>query len=69
MTTKFRVEDATCGHCKATIEGAVSSLRGVDGAELDLDSKVLSVEHDTGTSAEEIASTIEAAGYSPQASG
>lgn len=36
MTTELRVPDASCGHCKATIEGAVSALDGVSGAELDL---------------------------------
>jgi copper chaperone len=67
MTTKLRVQDATCGHCKATIEGAVSRVEGVQTADLDLDSKVLSVGHDDTLDPDELARAVSGAGYTPEA--
>lgn len=66
MTTKLRVPDATCGHCKQTIEGAVAGLEGVQSAELDLESKTLNVEHDDTVRSEALKEVISAAGYSPE---
>jgi copper chaperone len=66
MTTEFKVPDATCGHCKATIESAVTEISGVTGAELDLETKLLKVEHGTDTDSGALASAISSAGYTPQ---
>ncbi len=41
MTFEFRIPDATCGHCKQTIEATVSAIEGVGGASLNLESKTL----------------------------
>ena len=68
MTTNLRVPDATCGHCKKTIEGAVSGLEGVRTVELDLESKTLSVEHDETVLPDALTDVISAAGYSPEVS-
>ena len=68
MTTKLRVSDATCGHCKQAIEGAVSGLDGVQTVELDLESKTLSVEHDGTVRTDALTDVINAAGYSPEVS-
>lgn len=65
MTSEFVVADATCGHCKATVESAVTAVQGVTGAELDLDSKRLVVEHDTATTSDDLVSAISGAGYTP----
>ena len=66
MTTKITVADATCGHCKQTIETAVTALDGVDSAVLDLESHDLSVEHAESVSVEDLTGTISAAGYTPE---
>ena len=66
MTTQLRVPDATCGHCKATIEEAVGGLGGVTGAELDLETKLLRVQHDDSTSQKDVEATLVAAGYTPE---
>ena len=66
MTTEFKVPDATCGHCKQTIESAVSALDGVDSVVLDLETKGLRVEHGHSVDKSDLASTIEAAGYTPE---
>ena len=69
MTTRIRVEDATCGHCKQTVETAVGGVAGVTGADLDLDSKVLVIEHDGSTSPNALAGAITDAGYTPELAG
>ena len=66
MTTRIKVEDATCGHCKQTVESAVSGIAGVTGADLDLGSKVLVVEHDEQTSPDALVGAVAGAGYSPE---
>lgn len=67
MTTEFRVPDATCGHCKQTIESAVSAIEGVGAADLDLESKTLKVEHDETVTSDGLVGAVGAAGYSPEA--
>ena len=69
MTTRIRVGDATCGHCKQTIESAVGGVAGVEEADLDLTSKLLVVKHDATASAGDIAGAVEAAGYTPEVQG
>lgn len=66
MTTRIRVSDATCGHCKQTVESAVTGVSGVTAADLDLESKVLVVQHDESASADEVVGAVAAAGYTPE---
>jgi copper chaperone len=66
MTTVLKVEDATCGHCKATIETAMVSVQGVETADLDLDSKLLRVTHDEAVEPATLRRVIEDAGYTPE---
>lgn len=66
MTTEFRVPDASCGHCKSTIEGALTGLEGVDRAELDLDSKLLRVEHADRVSREDLERVVVDVGYTAE---
>lgn len=67
MTTEFVVSDATCGHCKQTIESTVLALEGVDAATLDLESKRLTVAHDGEVEPSVLATAIESVGYTPEA--
>lgn len=69
MTTSIKVADATCGHCKQTVEGAVTGVAGVTSADLDLDSKLLVVEHDGSTAPGDLVGAIEGAGYTPELAG
>lgn len=66
MTTELRVPDASCGHCKETIETTVSAIEGVHRAELDLDSKKLSVQHDGSVELTAVFRAVSAAGYNPE---
>ena len=67
MTTEFVVSDATCGHCKQTIESTILAIEGVDAATLDIESKRLTVEHDGEVGQSVLTTAIEAAGYTPEA--
>lgn len=58
---KFRVEDMTCGHCKAAIETAIAEAGGT--AVADVAAKTVTVEN-LGTA--RAAEVIQAAGYTPQ---
>ncbi len=66
MTSDFVVPDASCGHCKMTIENAVGALAGVRAADLDITSKRLRVDHDDAVTVEDVVGAIAAAGYTPQ---
>lgn len=57
----FKVEDMTCGHCKAAIEEAVTNAGGA--AVVDLDAKTVAVNNLPDDRAE---AAIRDAGYTPQ---
>jgi len=40
------VQGMTCGHCKSSVEGALSSLDGVTKADVNLDENNVNVEYD-----------------------
>ena len=60
---ELTVKDMTCGHCAATITGAVKALDPQAGCEVDLEAKRVRV--DTVHSAERVRAAIERAGFSP----
>lgn len=66
MATQFEVPDASCGHCKSTIEAAVSALEGVSRVDLDLGTKRVTVEHGSSVSDADVQGAIQEAGYTPQ---
>ncbi|PKM82090.1 MAG: hypothetical protein CVU89_06480 [Firmicutes bacterium HGW-Firmicutes-14] len=58
------VEGMTCGHCKASVENAVSALEGVGRVEADLDSQQVCVVYDPAkVKVEDIKQAITAQGY------
>ena len=40
------VPEIHCGHCKASIEGALSPLEGVETATVDIESRTVAVDYD-----------------------
>jgi copper chaperone len=68
MTTELHVPDASCGHCKSTIELAVSALDDITHVELDLDTKRLIVEHGGSVGIDNLTRVIRDAGYTPEPS-
>jgi copper chaperone len=62
MTTRtYDVPGISCGHCKAAIEGEVGKLEGVEGVDVDIDGKTVTV--DGGASEDAVRAAIDTAGY------
>jgi copper chaperone len=62
--TSLRVPDMTCDHCKAVIERALGPLPGVTAVTVDLDAKLVQVEHDRErTAVAGLRSAVEDQGY------
>ena len=45
-TNVLNVPDISCGHCQATITGALSPIPGVDSVSVDIPSKKVTVQYD-----------------------
>jgi len=59
------VNGMSCDHCRMRVEKAVKALRGVSGAEVNLENKTLTVQYDSSKlGVNQINETIEAEGYS-----
>ncbi|MDG5789055.1 copper chaperone CopZ [Evansella sp. AB-P1] len=60
----IKVEGMTCGHCKSSVEGALTKLAGVSAAEVNLDAKNVSVEYDeSAVTVEQLKEEIEEQGF------
>jgi len=58
------VPDISCGHCKMSIEGAVSTLAGIDRVEVTIDARTVDVAYDeNAVDRVAIVDAIEAQGY------
>lgn len=64
MTTlTLSVPDISCGHCKASIEGALSPMDGVTKAEVTIDAATVDVEFADPATLDAIVAAIEDQGY------
>jgi copper ion binding protein len=63
ITTRFRVEGMTCGHCVAAVESEVGSIPGVSAAHADLASGRLDVISDGPVDPAAVRAAVEEAGY------
>jgi len=64
MQTTLKVTGMSCGHCVKAITAALNALPGVTGAEADLKTGAVTVDHDpVRTPLEKIRSAFEAQGY------
>jgi copper chaperone len=58
------VPDISCGHCKSSIEGAVSGLEGIDKVDVAIEAKTVDLSFDpAAVSLDTIIETIEEQGY------
>jgi len=65
MTAALNVNGMTCGHCKATVEKAVSAVDGVSEVAVDLAAKTVTVSYDPDKTGEaNLKRAIEDQGYS-----
>ncbi len=63
-TARVSVPGVHCEHCVASIEGSVSKAAGVRRVDVDLETRSVTVEHDsTITGRDEITRLIEDQGY------
>ena len=61
---KYHVPDMSCGHCKATIETALSTLDPAIDITVDLSGRIVEVE--TGKSSDGILQALSQAGFPAQ---
>jgi copper chaperone len=63
-TTTLRVPEIHCGHCKSSIEGAVSALEGVESVTVDIEPRTVTLTYDeNAVSLARVKETIEEIGY------
>ncbi len=64
MLETFRVPEMSCGHCKATVEGALNQLDGVERAEAHVEDKRVEVAFDPDRiDRQRLVEAIENSGY------
>jgi copper chaperone len=61
--TTLSVPEIHCDHCRAAIEGALSPIDGVEGVDVDLEARVVRVEHDDELALGSVVEAIEDQGY------
>lgn len=63
-TTTLNVPTISCGHCKSSIESAVSGLAGIRKVDVGIDAKQVEVDFDeTSIDLDAIVEAIEEQGY------
>ncbi len=63
VTTTFQVPGMTCGHCRGAVTDELNKITGVTKIEVDLDTKIVSIESESHVEWELIASAIDEAGF------
>jgi copper chaperone len=61
QTRTYSVPAISCGHCKAAIEGKVSTVRGVTAVEVDIEGRTVRVDGEASDDA--VRAAIDAAGF------
>lgn len=62
-TTRFAVPDISCDSCKATIEGALRPIAGVESVDADVAGRVVDVVHESLVDPSRLVEAIEDQGY------
>jgi copper chaperone len=62
--TRLSIPDMSCGHCKATVTTALTSVPGVSAVTVDLEHRTAAVEGDAPLSG--LLTALEKAGYPAQ---
>ncbi|MGP4041015.1 copper chaperone CopZ [Gracilibacillus sp. D59] len=62
--TTLKVQGMTCGHCKASVEGALKELAGVSNAEVNLEEGTVNVSYnEADVTIEAMEEAVEEQGY------
>lgn len=59
----LNVPDISCGHCKESIEGAVSELQGVAKVDVSINDRTVFVSYGAPTEMNDVVNAIEGQGY------
>ena len=62
-TVTFGVDGMVCGHCKASVEAAVTKVPGVCDAAADLDAKVVTVSCEDSTDEQLLRDAVVSVGF------
>ncbi len=63
QTEQFVVPGVSCQHCVRAVTSEVSKVAGVSAVQVNLDTKVVTVEHGDTVAPEAIVAAIKEAGY------
>ena len=64
--TILRVGDMSCGHCVATVQGALEQVDGVESVQVSLNEKVARVLHSGDIDTFALLQAVEAVGFTPE---
>lgn len=62
-TTTVTAPDIVCGGCAGAIKKALGGVEGVAHVEVDIETKVVTVEHNAGVGRDTILETLDRAGF------
>lgn len=60
---RFHVPEVSCQHCVHAVTSGLKTVPGVQGIQIDLGNKIVSVEHTDEVSTEALIEAINEAGY------
>ncbi len=63
ITTDFKVEGMTCGHCASAVTTEIKKIAGVEDVRVTVESGAVVVDSATGLSVDEVAAAVDEAGY------
>lgn len=64
--TIIKVPDMSCGHCVATVQGALGRVNGVESVQVSLDTKIARVSHPGEIDANALMAAVKAVGFTPE---
>ena len=67
--TTLRVPDMSCGHCVATVQRSLETLEGVEGVDVSLETKMVTVRSIEELGDNDFMAAIKATGFSPESVG
>ncbi|MGI8786939.1 MAG: heavy-metal-associated domain-containing protein [Pyrinomonadaceae bacterium] len=67
IETTLRVPSIVCGGCAGGIKNALGNFSGINKVEVDIDKKVVTVEHDGQVSREKLSEILDEAGFPVEA--
>ena len=67
--TIMRVPDMSCGHCLATVQGALERVDGVESVQVSLESKIAAISHFGEIDIYALMAAVQAVGFTPESDG